>query len=317
MKHKSRLFLLIALVLAGIGVILLIAGALVSKAQGQSLFAADLGNGDKGYVYEYEKIDGKLKIDADNVEITVVGGADENRIEVANFNENLFTYTENNAMITLKESDNVGSAFAFWDGETAFNGLRFIPKLARKQKNKAIRVYVKKDEGFNEIIIHTENGKVNISDVDFAAVYTFDVTGSSVVMNNVKSAVSLTVTDKTGQENITLNGVSAKKITLDVLKSDVSGLVTADVLDVWCNSGSAKLTYAPLTFEGIYFELNSNARILLDGAEFMTELKYPKDKDGLEVGEDNEPLYAEVGITGDDLTIELETPLDAIEIKTE
>lgn len=316
MKHKSRLFLLIALILAGIGLVLLAIGAMVSKSQGSDLFAKDLGNGEKGYVYTYDKLDGQLKIESFNTEITIVGNASENKIEIVNFNENRFNYSENDAMITVTEFSDMSSAFAFWGQDFAFKGLRFLPKFASESKFKAIRVFIKEGEGFSDLILHTTGGKVSISDMNLRTTYRIECNGTSVSLNNVKTESSVSVSDKSGQEDIILNNVSAKSITLDMLKADISGSVTCDVLDIWDKSGSSVLDCSTLTFSDILVELNSNARIALDGNEYPSPLVYPQNTDNFEKDGDI-PLYAEFSITGDDLSIELDTPLEAIEIKTE
>lgn len=247
MKKRSKLMLIVAAALVGLGLVTCLVGAGVSSAAGDPLFAASLENG-KGYRYSFDgsKID-KIKLDVEDAKIRIIGGAEESYMEILHFNENLYSFSQSKSLISFKESPDVSSVLRFWESGFTFKGMRYILRLSPKKGDKAINIYLTDSDYVKCLEIKSSTGNISVQDMSTDTDYLFTMESGSVQMENVTTGSALSITS-TGTHPCTvgLDNTTARILTLDLLQGEVQAkTLSAFTSKIDVTHGSVQLDYIP------------------------------------------------------------------------
>lgn len=247
MKKRSKLLLIVAAALVGVGLITCLVGAGVSSAAGDPLFAEKLADG-KGYRYDFDgsKID-KINLDVVDAQIQVTGGAEESYMEILSFNENLYSFSQSKSLITFKESPDVSSILRFWESGFTFKGMRYILRPAPRAKDRAIHIYLTDEDFVKCLEIKSQTGNITVQNMHTDTDYLFSMENGSVHMDNVNTGSALSVISTGGDPcTVRLQDTTARLLTLDLMQGDVQtqGL-SAYTSKIDVTHGSLSLNYIP------------------------------------------------------------------------
>ncbi len=289
MKRRSNLFLMVAAVLVGVGLITCLIGAGVSSAAGDPLFSSSLEEG-KGYRYPFDgsKID-KIKLDVADAKIQIVGGAEESYIEILHFNENLYSFSMSKSLISFKESPDVSSVLRFWESGFTFKGMRYILRLSPKKGEKAINIHLTDDDFVKCLEIKSNTGNISVSDISTDTDYIFTMESGSVKMENVTTGSALNITS-TGTQPCTveLEGTSARLLTLDLMQGDVQAkALSALTSKIDVVHGSVDLDYIPRK-ELFTIAVNTKGKLSVNEVNYIDTYQYTTKEKDAKPGEDEE-----------------------------
>ncbi len=307
MKRNTRIYFIIAASVILAGIILCLVGSAVGNARNEQIFPENTENG-RRYTYYFGDSDiGRVKFDAVKAQVNIIGGAEKSYIEVINFNENLCTFSNSNAMVTFRESPDVSSVLRFWENGFTFKGLRYLLRSGGDENGGIINVYMAQDVKVKAFDITVESGKISVKNISDPTDYSLVVGSGGISMTDVNtvSNIALTARDASAAA-ISLENITAQSLTVKAQIADlkVKGLVT-DACDVAIRTGSTAIEYKPLAENPVFTaEVNSAGKLVIDGCDdYIDVYKYQP--------EDTEPgdITSFVRVTGADLSVNLDTPL--------
>ncbi len=290
MKRRSKLFLIVSLILVGVGAVLCIAGYIVGNVRGEQLFADKLEGGERGYTYEFKDGDlDILKLNVDDADINIIGGADTPHIEIIDFNESLYTLEISGAMVTFRQSPDFSSIASFWEGGFSFKGLRYFFHPGTGRGEGIINIYINEDEYIKVFDLTSQSGKISVSDVDSVSDWQLHPGSGGVSMKNISNASTVNITsqvtgsidiliDRLKSENVNITAPEAK---LNVKKLDFR------VLNVQQSHGIIDIDCAPADSE---YTVNvvTSGKLTVDGESYIDTYKYPeKDKNATQSDKNN------------------------------
>ncbi len=235
-----------------------IAGAVVSNINGDQLFAGELKGG-KGYSYTFSGEDvNKIDIEASDATVNIIGGSTESKLEVINFDENMYALNIDPHRITFKESPDVKSMLNFFENGVTFKGMRYVMRLGGSSGEKIINIYLTNKDRVDKFILNVGKGKISVEDIKTDTEYSFTILDGAVSMNNIKTGGSVSVSALQSSDlDIALNKVSAKALKIDAAYAELtSETLTFSEGKINITHGSAQLDFIPLSH---YFKLNINA----------------------------------------------------------
>ena len=291
-----------------LGVIICLIGAAVGSSRGEQIFPANTDYG-RCYTYYFGDSDiGRVKFDTIKAEINIIGNSDHSCIEVINFDENLSTFSNSNAMVTFKENPDVSSALKFWENGFNFKGLRYIFRSGGSENGGIINVYLAQDVKVKAFDISTASGKVNISSLSDLADYNITIGNGSVTVKDVTSASVISVAaTETGKSALSFENVNAETFSLAAQTADLKcNGVKARSCDINVRTGSALVNYSPSEGDLFTVDVNTMGKLSVDGdTEQINIYKYvPEDFENGEIPEGTPYIK----ISGDDLSVTLDTP---------
>lgn len=296
MKPMSKFFLAVSAVIAFIGGVMLIIGSCTAKAQGIQLFPKKT-DGKYIYTVDLENTDvSKIALDVTDADINVYTGQENEYIEFINFNENYYSVSTTNRVVSFDEYVNLSSVFSFWEQSFSFKGMRSFFSLAKKiDGDKEINIYISDDRDINVFDFSVDEGTVNVSNIDTFTDYKLTVATGDIIFKNVKtkSALNLSGTDC----NVTIENCEISTFTGDFLtlnmQSDIEN-VESFTLNSKSGSASGKIGFSN---DKTYVSVKTNGSILLNG-ELQTS-PYKNITDQTEITDE----YTTADISGESLNI--------------
>ena len=302
--------MILGAVIMAAGFIICITGAIISNAHGDQLFAEKTEKG-KGYSYTFSGEDiHKIDIEATDAIVNIIGGANESKIELINFNENFYSFNCSNRLITFKESPDLSSVLRFWESGFTFKGMRYVLRFDKAQGDKTINIYLTNKDYVNNFTISVGNGKISAEDISTESDYNFTLTDGAVSMENIKTTSVISISAATSSDmDIVMKNVSAKTLNINSsyaeLKSEALSF-GGGKLNI--AHGSAQIDFIPASE---YFKLNvkANGKLTVNEESFISSFKFenlPKitetpDKDS----ETTAPEFETITIDGRELAVYL------------
>lgn len=317
MKRISKLFLLIAAIIAVSGILICLLGLGICSKTGEQILASKIGE-DRGYTYEFgDKDADKIKINVTDADVTIKGGGDRSYIEVINFNENLSSYVANNAMVSFTETGAASDAMGNLESILSFKGLRYILRPTPAQRAKSINIYLSSDESVRAFDIKIGRGSVYIENIGTNSDYDVTLESGKVSLYDISTESTVTV-EATGDmvTDVTLRRVSADSVTLSARRSQFVGeKIIAHNVDMNVTAGSASFDFTPRGDE-YTVDIATKGKLTVDGIVHLDKYKYPEEPaDDKDKEEGEEP--SAVKIVGDDFAVTLDTPDDGKTEETE
>lgn len=296
MKPMSKLFLIVAAIIAAIGAVLMIVASCSAKAAGVQLFPE---KSDGKYVYTVDFTDtdiSKISIDATDADITVYTGNEKEYIEFINFNENYYSISTTNRVISFDEYVDLESVFSFWDSNFKFKGIRSLFSLGKKiDGDKQINIYISDSRDLNVFDFEIEEGIISISNLSTSTDYKFTVGTGEVKFKNIKTSSSFSLVGNNC--SLELENCEFHSFKVDVadvaMKGGISELHTFAL-----NSKSGSLN-TDLSFDSdkIYVSATTSGSAVINGETVQPPYKNASDPN--EITSD----YSTVEITGETLNV--------------
>ncbi len=296
MKPMSKLFLIVAAIIATIGAVLMIVGACGAKAAGVQLFPE---KSDGKYVYTVDFTDtdiSKISIDATDTDITVYTGNETEYIEFINFNENYYSVSTTNRVISFDEYVDLESVFSFWNSNFKFKGIRSLFSLGKKiDGNKQINIYISDSRDLNVFDFEIEEGVISISNFSTPTDYKFTVGTGEVKFKNIETASSFSLIGNSC--SLELENCKFHSFKIDVadivMKGDVSGLHTFALN----SKGGSVNTDLSFDSDKIYVSATTSGSAVINGETIQPPYKNVSDPN--EITSD----YSTVEVCGETLNV--------------
>lgn len=301
MNKRIRVVLLLGAIIMAAGFIVCIAGAIVANVNGDRLFARDMEGG-KGYTYNFDgESIAKIDIEATDVTVNIIGTSSESKIELINFNENMYAFNCEKRYITFKESPDIKSMLNFFENGVTFKGMRYILRLGANDGNKMINIYLTDSDTVNNFAISIGKGKIYVSDIKTDSGYKITVEDGAVSLNNISTSSDISVSSpKSSDLDLIFNNVKANNLTVTAATADLQSTelsFTSGKLDI--THGTAQLNFIPT---GEYFKMSVNA----NGKKTVNDITYNQNFTVDKLPEASEP------VTGDE-TEEITIPEITVE----
>lgn len=227
MKAMSKMFLIISVIIAVIGGALMITGSSMAKKQGILLFPEKV---DGKYIYTLDLSDkdiAKISIDATDADISVHTGSESDYIEFINFNENYYSISTTNKVVTFEERVSLSSIIAFWDGNYTFKGVRSILNLGgTPDGKKEVNIYLKSTSAIKGFTFSITEGNITVKNAGSNTDYVITMDSGSVIMNNVSTESKVTINGNNC--DLKLKGCSFKYFAGDIanvtMNADISNI---------------------------------------------------------------------------------------------
>lgn len=269
MNRRIKILLLLGAIIMAAGFIVCIAGAVVANVNGDSLFAGEMEGG-KGYTYTFdgESIT-KIDIEATDVTVNIIGASAESKIELINFNENMYAFNCEKRYITFKESPDIKSMLNFFENGVTFKGMRYILRLGANDGDKIINIYLTDADTVNNFAISIGKGKISVSDIKTDSGYKFTVEDGTVSLSNVSTSSDISVSAANSNDlDLIFNNVKANDLAVTAATADLQSTAlsfTSGKLNI--THGTAQLDFIPT---GEYFKMSVNA----NGKRTVNEVTY-------------------------------------------
>ncbi len=256
MKPTSVIFLIVSVLLACVGVLLCITASSMATDQGIGLFA-QTGDEDDNYIATQTFTEEDLKkivIKVSNVDVNIIGGAEESKLELVNFMNN--SYSVISGRSTLQISDNAGfSGIVDIDNfKINFGGFRdYLHYLSdfiagKERKAQVLNIYLTDEADLVNINITVGDADVTISDIDIDCDY-------KIVLDNGVVDIDGLTTDST----IQIESTESSNIELDS--------VITNELHIICPESECFIEIAETTFSRAMYVEAKSGDIVYDRVE--------------------------------------------------
>lgn len=312
MKKRSKVFLIVSAIIFGVGLIVCLIGSLIASGDGEQIYSQKIGE-DRGYVYKFGdgKTD-KIKITVTDANVNIYGDSEETYIEVLNFNENLCSYSANNAMVTFRETTQVEDVAGIWESGLSFKGLRYILRPVPADKQKTVNIYLGSDQHVKAFDIKIARGNVTVKKLTTLSDYNVSLESGKVTFEKVSTESSIDISASGDvSTDVILNGVSADMMTLEAKRAKLTAdRVVLSECEMNVTVGSASFEFVPKA--DLYtVEIATKGKLTVDGAIYPDRYTYPSTEDSGKDEPDGEAPVSSLKIAGDDFTVNLTTPAKA------
>lgn len=309
MKPTSVIFLIVSVLLACVGVLLCITASSLAAEQGIGLFT-QTGDTDDNYVtvesFSEEDLK-KIVVKVTDVNVNIIGGAEESKIELVNFLNN--SYSVQAGRTTLHISDNAGIT-GFIDLENFkinFNGFRdylhFISDFisGKEKKEKVINVYLTDEADLVNFNITVSDGDITVSNLTTDCDYRILLDNGVVDIGGISTDSSIQI-ESTESSNININATTVEELHITSPKSEcfieITDFTFTRAMYIEAKSGDIVYDRTENDFAGLDVRLSAQGNtVTVFGETFsgeFVELNAPT--------EDTEPETPEDGETETDVS---------------
>ncbi len=249
MKPASVISLIVAVLLVIAGFVTCMIAKNMAEAEGQPLFAEDRDYGLVNTIDLSETSISKLELNVNDVEIRIVGKSDTSYMELVNFRENRYSFSDSNRVLTFDEVGDVTSMLKFWENGMSFKGIRYLFTAGGEEPegDKVINLYLGGDGVDLKIVnITGQNCQVYLENLDYNADYTIALETGELSCSNLRT-----------QSNLSYTGTTLG------LQLDVASFGTAEIqcTDLTVNGFRAGLPLVDITCDTIQMDLTPNMTV--------------------------------------------------------
>lgn len=300
MKAMSKFFLIVAGAITLIGCIFLIIGASSAKANGVQLFPQKI---DGKYIYSVDLADtevSKISIDATDTDIYVYTHQDKEYIEFVNFNENYYSISTTNRVVSFDEYVDLKSLLAFWDSNFKFKGVRSLFSLGTKVSGKKeVNIYLSDERDIKIFDFTIENGVIKISDIDTETDYKLTLDNGVVELKNISSLSGVNL--KANSCTMNIKECSFSSFTGDVAKINLTGDISGiNTFALNAKDGTVNID-ADFANEDVSVSVMTNGSLVLNSdlqtTPYKTDASFPDDA-----------KFSTVNVTGETLNFSMNYP---------
>ncbi len=166
MKPTSIIFLIVSVLLACVGVLLCFTASNMAANHGTAIFS-QTGSAETGYNYTTEyRIDSEkisqISFDLADTDVYVYRTDDDSRIELVNFPEGTYNFTENKTNIKLTDTTSVKNWVDIDNFKINFNGFRdYLHYFRYRDNRRAVNLYLNGSIALNRLSI-ISNGNITV-----------------------------------------------------------------------------------------------------------------------------------------------------------
>ncbi len=264
MKPTSTVFLIVSAVIILAGLITM--GVASGFAASEGIILTQSADESHSEIHEYSNLS-KITLDLKDVEVNIIGNSDTAYVELVNFPMGMYTFSNTNRVLTIKNSMDIFSFSGFASMISGFKGLGGIVNYFNlADAEKAVNIYLSTENPLNIIECTLEEGNVNIKNCDIYADYDISIEKGKLSIDGLqtKSLVSAAIKDG----NILVNDSNIKTLSAEISRGNLKIDGNIDTIDASVEIGD--VTYNCYNDLGlINYKLTANVgKVIIDGADF-------------------------------------------------
>ena len=302
MKPTSIIFIIIAVMMASVGLLLCFTASNMANDQGVALFT-QTGDADSNYTSVHE-FDGaavkKLVLNMSDTTVNIIGGADSNRVEMVNFPDGTYDLSIGKSTLQLSDASGIGSFIDIDNFKINFNGFRdYLHYFKYRDKKSSVNVYFT-DDASAIILSVTSGGDVNLQDLRLDCDYKVIVSKGDVNVSNVKTDSSIDI-DSTDDSSVNISASSFNEIIVNGVTAYTEIKNTTFTRSMYINIKSGSVSYDRLEpdFTGFNLLLRADSGVIKYNSERIINGKY-EEKNYIDISADTGEEEETETDTGDD-----------------
>ncbi len=219
MKPTSVIFLIVAILLACVGFLLCITATSLATEQGIGIFS-QVGDADDNYVHtEYfsEEDLRKIVIKVSDVNVNVIGGAEESKIELVNFLNNSYSIQAGRSTLQISDNSGITGIIDLENFKINFGGFRdYLHYLfdfieGNEAKAQILNIYLTDSADLVNFNITVEDADITVSHIQAECDYKLILANGVVDIDDVKTDSSIQI-EATSSANIEIDNVQTDEL---------------------------------------------------------------------------------------------------------
>ncbi len=216
MKPASVISLIVAVLLIIAGFVTCMIAKNMAEAEGQPLFAEDREYGLVNTIDLTDTSISKLECNVDDAEIHIIGKSEKSYMELVNFRENYYSFSDSNRVITFDEVADVTSMLKFWENGVSFKGIRYLftAKTEEPVGDKVLNLYLGGENVDLKIVSITgKNCKVYLDNLEYNADYTITLENGELHCSRLRTQSKLVYSGDTLALDLDVSSFAQSEIT--------------------------------------------------------------------------------------------------------
>lgn len=227
MKPTSVIFLIVSILLACVGFLLCITASSMATEQGIGLFSL-VGDEDDNYVATQTFTEEDLKkivIKVSDVNVNVIGGAEESKIELVNFMNNSYNIQAGRATLQISDNSGITGLIDLENFKINFGGFRdYLHYLfdfieGNEKKEQILNVYLTDEADLVNFNITVGDGDITLSHMQTECDYKIVLANGVVEIDNVTTDSSIQI-ESTESSNIEIKNTVTDELRIMSPKSE-------------------------------------------------------------------------------------------------
>ncbi|MBO5968249.1 MAG: hypothetical protein J6S14_07100 [Clostridia bacterium] len=227
MKPTSVIFLIVSILLACVGFLLCITASSMATEQGIGLFS-QIGDEDDNYVATQTFTEEDLKkivIKVSDVNVNVIGGAEESKIELVNFMNNSYNIQAGRATLQISDNSGITGLIDLENFKINFGGFRdYLHYLfdfieGNEKKEQILNVYLTDEADLVNFNITVGDGDITLSHMQTECDYKIVLANGVVEIDNVTTDSSIQI-ESTESSNIEIKNTVTDELRIMSPKSE-------------------------------------------------------------------------------------------------
>ena len=227
MKPTSVIFLIVSILLACVGFLLCITASSMATEQGIGLFSF-VGDEDDNYVATQTFTEEDLKkivIKVSDVNVNVIGGAEESKIELVNFMNNSYNIQAGRATLQISDNSGITGLIDLENFKINFGGFRdYLHYLfdfieGNEKKEQILNVYLTDEADLVNFNITVGDGDITLSHMQTECDYKIVLANGVVEIDNVTTDSSIQI-ESTESSNIEIKNTVTDELRIMSPKSE-------------------------------------------------------------------------------------------------
>jgi hypothetical protein len=227
MKPTSVIFLIVSILLACVGLLLCITASSMATEQGIGLFT-QIGDEDDNYVatqiFTEEDLK-KIVIKVSNVNVNVIGGAEESKIELVNFMNDSYNIQAGRSTLQISDNSGITGIIDLENFKINFGGFRdYLHYLfdfieGNEKKEQILNVYLTDEADLVNLNITVGDGDITLSDMQIDCDYKIVLASGVVDIANISTDSSVQI-ESTVSSNIEIKNTVTDELRIMSPKSE-------------------------------------------------------------------------------------------------
>lgn len=227
MKPTSVIFLIVSILLACVGFLLCITASSMATEQGIGLFS-QIGDEDDNYVATQTFTEEDLKkivIKVSDVNVNVIGGAEEGKIELVNFMNNSYNIQAGRSTLQISDNSGITGIIDLENFKINFGGFRdYLHYLfdfieGNEKKEQILNVYLTDEADLVNFNITVGDGDITLSHMQTECDYKIVLANGVVEIDDVTTDSSIQI-ESTVSSNIEIRNTVTDELRIMSPKSE-------------------------------------------------------------------------------------------------
>lgn len=208
MKPTSVISLVVAVLLFIAGFVTCLVAENMAEAEGRLLFAETRADGLVTTLDLSETAISKLELNVSDAQINIYGQSESSYMELVNFRENYYSFSDSNRVVSFDEIPDVTSMLKFWENGVSFKGIRYLLDFQKEDEplgDKVINIYLGGENIDLKILSITGTGcDVHMEKLPYSTDFTISLEGDggSLSMKECRQASKLTLNGTTVEADL-------------------------------------------------------------------------------------------------------------------